>query len=105
MIRIKHISFAILAALVLFAAPVTQAQKANRAKLLGLSVEGNKSVDENLIKLSSGLTEGTSITGEDIQAAIKQLWDLGMFSDIQVLLDRQIGNSIYLTLKVEEYPH
>ncbi len=80
-------------------------QGGKRIKLLGLSVEGNKTVDENLVKLTSGLVVGTYITADDIQTAIKQLWDLGMFADIQVLLDRQIGNNLYLTIKVEEYPH
>ncbi|RMF66679.1 MAG: outer membrane protein assembly factor BamA [Calditrichaeota bacterium] len=73
-------------------------------KLAGLSVEGNKTADAKFIKLNSGLTEGDEILGEDLQKAIKQLWKLGMFSDIKILLNRQVGNSVFLTIRVKEYP-
>jgi len=72
--------------------------------LVGLSVEGNTSADANFIKLNSGLAVNEEITGEDIQKAIKQLWSLNMFSDIQVALDKEVGNAVYLTIKVTEYP-
>lgn len=90
--------------LIFIFASAGMAQNNRSALLVGLSVEGNRTVDENLIKLTSGLAEGTRITGDDIQTAIKQLWDLGMFSDIQILLDRQFGSSIYLIIKVQESP-
>lgn len=73
-------------------------------KLLGLSVEGNTSADANFIKLNSGLMVNEEISGEDIQKAIKQLWGLNMFSDIQVVLDKEVGSAVYLTIKVSEYP-
>lgn len=73
-------------------------------KLVDLTVEGNRTADANFIKLNSGLTVNEEITGEDIQKAIKQLWNLKMFSDIQVLLAKQVGESVYLTIQVEEYP-
>ncbi|NIR48648.1 outer membrane protein assembly factor BamA, partial [candidate division KSB1 bacterium] len=53
---------------------------------------------------NSGLAVNETITGEDIQKAIKQLWSLKMFSDIQVVLEKQVGESVYLKIKVEEYP-
>ena len=83
-----------------------QAQMAGRrtVKLAGLNVVGNKSTDANFIKLNSGLVVGEEINGENIQKAIKQLWTLKMFSDIQVLLDREVAGAVYLTIKVEEYP-
>ena len=73
-------------------------------ELLGLTVEGNRTADANFIKLNSGLTVNEKISGEDIQKAIKNLWTLKMFSDIQVILDKEVGNAVYLKIKVEEYP-
>ena len=72
--------------------------------LLGLTVEGNISTDQGLIKANSGLLIGREVTGEDIQAAIKQLWRLELFSDIEIILDRQVPDGIYLTVRVIEYP-
>lgn len=82
-----------------------QAQTEKRSvKLLGLSVEGNKTADGNLIRLSSGLTVGNQITSDDIQNAIRQLWSLDIFSDVQILLDREVAEGVFLSIKVSEYP-
>jgi outer membrane protein insertion porin family len=82
-----------------------QTNGARKAKILDIQVEGNLSVDQNLIKLQSGLAEGAMVTGDDIQNAIKTLWDLKIFSDIQILLDKKVGDNLYITIKVAEYPH
>ncbi len=79
-------------------------QRQNNYKLLGLSVEGNKTADGNFIKLSSALTVGQVITGDDLQNAIKQLWGLDMLSDVAIMLDRQVGDGIYVTIRVSEFP-
>lgn len=94
----------ILALSLSFSTGLGQVGPQSSVRLLGLSVEGNQTADANFIKLNSGLTENEKITGEDIQKAIRQLWSLNMFSDIQVLLDREVGDGVYLTIKVEEYP-
>jgi len=71
-------------------------------KVLGIAVEGNKTADANFIKLSSGLSLGEQISSDDIQKAVKQLWGLNLFEDLQIVLDRQVGDGVYLTIKVEE---
>lgn len=73
-------------------------------RLLGLSVEGNVTADEGLIRANSGLVVGTEISGDDIQMAIKQIWQLGLFSDIQIVLERELPAGIFLKIQVEEYP-
>lgn len=102
----KSFPFVILSFLPLLLTGVTSAQTngMRSVKIAAISVEGNKTADANFIKLNAGLSEGQEITGEDIQKAMKQLWSLDLFSDIQVLLDKEVGNSVYLILKVEEYP-
>jgi outer membrane protein insertion porin family len=80
------------------------AQRQAALKVLGIAVEGNKTSDANFIKLSSGLSLGEQITSDDLQNAVKQLWNLNLFEDVRILLDRQIGDGVYLILKVEESP-
>ena len=74
------------------------------AKLLGITVEGNKTADATIIQINSGLTQGKEINSEDIQKAIKNLWSLHLFSDIEILLDKEVAGGVYLTIRVKEYP-
>ncbi|MCA9742027.1 MAG: outer membrane protein assembly factor BamA [Deferribacteres bacterium] len=98
--------FAISIALCLFGQTTVFGQgSARKAKIMAIKVEGNESVDGNLIKLQSGLAEGAVITGDDIQNAIKTLWELRIFSDVQILLDDKVGDNLYITIKVTEFPH
>ncbi len=75
-------------------------------KILGISVEGNKSTDATTIIANSGLKVGSEIQvpGDQTLNAIRQLWTLNIFSDIQILIDREIDEGIFLLIKVEEYP-
>lgn len=73
-------------------------------KILGLSVEGHKTADANIIKINSGLSLGKEVTSEDIQNAINNLWNLNLFSDIQIIAERELAEGVYLTIKVKEYP-
>ncbi len=88
---------------------VVQAQveeKAAPLKILGVSVEGNKQTDAAAIIRYSGLQPGEEFTpgGDKLRQAIKQLWSLGIFSDIEVLLDNRVGDGVFLLIKVKEYP-
>lgn len=99
---LKKISIVILLGLLLsFADGLAQKRS---IKVLGVSVEGNSTTDANMIRLSSGITPGTEITGDGIQHAIRQLWRLDLFSDIQIVVDRELAEGVYLTIKVKEYP-
>lgn len=102
---LKKVFLGTIAALMVLCVSDSSAQLEQRTlKLLGLSVEGNRTADANFIKLNSGLSVDQEITGEDIQKAIKQLWSLNMFSDIEVVLDKELGSAVYLIIKVKEYP-
>ncbi len=81
-------------------------EKAKPLKILGISVEGNKQTDAAAIIRYSGLQMGEEFTpgGDKIRQAIKQLWSLGIFSDIEVLLDNRVGDGAFLLVKVKEYP-
>ncbi len=75
-------------------------------KILGISVEGNKTADANTIIANSGLREGgeIEIPGDATNNAIKRLWALGIFEDIQILIDKKIDKGVFLLLKVKELP-
>jgi len=73
-------------------------------QVLGLSVTGQKAADANIIKINSGLAAGKEITSEDVQNAIKNLWNLNLFSDIEILVDRELADGAYLSINVKEYP-
>ncbi len=94
----------ILLTIILFICFSVYGQQTGSVEILGLSVEGNKISEEEVVKMSSGLKEGSFITIEDIQASVKQLWNLGIFSDIKIIVDKSTSQGVYLTIKVEEYP-
>jgi len=67
-------------------------------------IEGNSSADASSIRLNSGLSSGMSITGENIQEAIRNLWALRVFEDIQIFVTSQSIDGIDLLIQVKEYP-
>ena len=47
-------------------------------------VEGNKTTSENTIIFTAGLRPGETVTLADFPRAIKRLWQLGLFKNIQI---------------------
>lgn len=72
----------------------------------GVVITGTKYLDENVLISISGLTVGDSIEvpSEKTSDAIKNLWKQGLFSDIQILVQRIQGKTIFLELKLTERP-
>lgn len=75
-------------------------------KILGISVEGNVSADASTVIANSGLKVGDEIQvpGDQTMNAIKQLWALNIFADVQIVIEKQLENGIFLLIKVKEYP-
>lgn len=84
--------------------PLVSYGQRSLVKVLGVTVEGQKTADPTIIQINSGLTSGKEITSDDIQKAIKNLWSLNIFSDVEVLLDKEVAGGVYLTIRVKEYP-
>ena len=74
-------------------------------KILGIAVEGNKSADVNTIIANSGLRVGNEIQipGDQSINAMRQLWALNIFSDVQIFIDKQVAEGVFLLIKVKEY--
>lgn len=72
----------------------------------GIKVVGNNYSDENAITSISGLKVGDKlrIPGNAIPKAIKALWRLRLFTDVQVHQEKTIGDVIFLEIIVEERP-
>ena len=75
-------------------------------KILGISVEGNTLADPAAIIANSGLKVGDEIAipGDQVGQAIRRLWGLKLFDDVQVSIDRRTGNGIFVLLTVRELP-
>jgi len=75
-----------------------------KLKVNSIVIEGNKEAQASSIRLNSGLMVGNEIAGEDLQQAVKNLWALGIFSDIKIFIDNQTATGIDILIKVKEYP-
>ncbi len=71
-----------------------------------IRVEGADNYDHNAIKLIAGLRQGQSITipSEMATKAIRNLWDEGLFSNVELYAEKEIAGVIYLVIKVEPRP-
>lgn len=99
------LKFSLIIFFISFTGVLAQAQKVNY-KILGLSVVGNKTADASTIIANSGLKVGdeVSIPGDQTNTAIKHLWNLGIFQDIELIIEKKIQDGIFLQIKVTEYP-
>jgi outer membrane protein insertion porin family len=74
--------------------------------LSGISVEGVEFTDKNSVIALSGLKIGQTIKipGEDLSGAIRKLWRQNIFSDVEVSVEKIIGDKLYITLQLVERP-
>ena len=72
----------------------------------GISVTGTKVLDPNALVLLTGLSVGSKIDipSEKVSGAIKNLWKQGLFSDIQITIQRVVGDKVYLEFHITEQP-
>jgi outer membrane protein insertion porin family len=75
-------------------------------ELGGVTVSGIDFLDKNVLILISGLTVGEKLTvpGEKIAKAIQQLWDQGLFADINISATKIQGDKIFLNIHLDERP-
>ncbi|MCB0569310.1 MAG: outer membrane protein assembly factor BamA [Phaeodactylibacter sp.] len=86
--------------------PVTSYDNPRDFEIGGIKVIGADYSDDNAIISISGLQVGDKIRipGPDIQKAIKSLWKLRLFTDVQVVKEKTIGDIIFLEIRVQERP-
>lgn len=71
-----------------------------------IRVEGAENFDHNAIKLISGLRQGQQITipGQEVTDAVRKIWDEGLFSNVEILAEKDVAGVIYLIIRVEPRP-
>ena len=74
----------------------------NQITLAKVEVVGNTITSNNTIIFTSGLKEGQAVSPTDFPRAIKRLWQLGLFQDIQIQYDKETEDGLFLTIKVKE---
>ena len=71
-----------------------------------ITVEGNEYTREQFIITAGGIRQGDLITypGEDISNALKRLYSVGLFSDVQILITNRTTTSLGILIRVTEQP-
>lgn len=74
--------------------------------LADVEVTGKVNYNPQTIITFAGLEKGQNIIvpGEEISTAIKKLWKLGFFNDINIYVNKIQNDSIYLELNINELP-
>ena len=71
-------------------------------KIADVKVKGNQITSEKTIVFTAGLKEGGNIKPTDFPRAVKRLWQLGLFQDVQIVYDEQTNDGVSLIIKVKE---
>ena len=73
-------------------------------KLNEINIDGNFATSENMVLYTAGLQKGQEVSSEDFRRAVKRLWELGVFNDIQIHFDGETPEGIIITIEVKEAP-
>ncbi|MBN9286233.1 MULTISPECIES: POTRA domain-containing protein [unclassified Flavobacterium] len=84
----------------------TEPETGRQYILADVDVTGKISYNQQTVVTFSGLEKGQmiSVPGEEISNAIKKLWKLGLFNDINIYYNKIQGDSIYIELNIHELP-
>ena len=71
-----------------------------------IRVVGADNYDHQAIKLISGLRQGQKIMipGEKITKAVRNLWNEGIFSDVEIAMEKEINGVAYLVIYLKPRP-
>ncbi len=86
--------------------PVLDYQEGKEYQIGGIRVVGLNYTDENALISIAKLEIGDKITipGPTIQRAMKALWKLRLFTDLEIRLEKVIGDVAFLEISIRELP-
>lgn len=88
-----------------FITDVVSAQTAVLRSLTGIEVKGVEDSDVvDRVKLNSGLYVGKEVVAEDFAEAVKRIWRMGTFNDVQIFTSDMSDSKIAVTIYVKENP-
>ena len=67
-----------------------------------VKVNGNLTTSEKTIVFTAGLREGQTISPADFPRAIKRLWQLGLFQDVQIQYEEETKDGLAIIIEVVE---
>jgi outer membrane protein insertion porin family len=72
----------------------------------GIIVNGANNLNNSTLISITGLVVGESIKipGDKITLAITKLWKQGLFSDVDITIEKIVENTIFLTINLKEHP-
>ncbi|HLF62333.1 MAG TPA: outer membrane protein assembly factor BamA [Saprospiraceae bacterium] len=84
--------------------PLKEWSEPQEYEIGGIKISGAFNSDESAIKSVAGLRVGDRITipGPDITRAILNLWKLRLFTDVQIIQEKIIGETIFLNIYLQE---
>lgn len=89
--------------LILSGTPAVAQSQAQSFNVVDVSVEGNRQATDNLILSVAGIRKGDDLTATVTQDAMRRLYGLGFFKDIEILADETTGG-LSIIIKVTELP-
>lgn len=86
--------------------PIFPYEQAQDYEIGGVRVSGAQYTDEQALIAIAGFRIGEKIRipGGGITKAVHALWNLRLFTDVQILLDRKQGDVVFLEIAVQELP-
>lgn len=108
MIKKINFSVAILMLALIFYTPFSYSQEEGPTtyRIASIDTKGNSNYETNTIISYSGLSIGQEIAipSDQTREALNRLWNIGIFSDVKLYVDKKFGNDMYLVIEVEELP-
>ncbi|MDH5602996.1 MAG: BamA/TamA family outer membrane protein [Cyclobacteriaceae bacterium] len=75
-------------------------------QIAAIEIRGLKILDSNALVSLTGLRIGDriKIPGDEISGAIRKLWNHGLVGDVNIVIDKIVGDQVYLGVELAELP-
>ena len=75
-------------------------------EIAGIRTSGIKTADDYIVIGYSGLSIGDKIQipGQDITDAVKRFWRQGLYSEVQINVDKIAGDKVWLDISLKQQP-
>ena len=80
------------------------AQEIQEVTLKDVHVNGNVTASDNMIRYTAGLKSGQTVRVKDFSSAVKRLWQLGLFKNVQIEVEEDSPEGMSIRIEVEESP-